>query len=122
MVGDVIGNKQTTRMLRMGDIRNVLPWSTEDVSVADHGTIALLVQRLSGWNSQWRTSKKPSFSSARTITTGGGNGGFEYHVDALPFFARAAEIIALVRHDIGNPEEARDRLLTLNSGLHAGMH
>ena len=86
----------------------VLPWPTEEVSVGDHGTLCLLVQRLPGWKSSWRV---PLLQ--------GSNGKFMawlYHADALPHFARAAEVIALVRHR-GTPEEAKNRLVALSVDL-----
>ena len=100
------------RLLKMSEVRDTLPWSTEDVSVADHGTLALLVQRLPGWDARWRTSTQ------QQTKTGTGGGCYQYHVDALPWFARAAEILAMVRHATSTTlGEARDRLGALSEGL-----
>jgi len=84
----VVSASNGQQLLTMSEVRGMLPWPQSDVSTADHATLALLVQRLAGWKHQWRTRPGDSKTSP-----------FQYHVDALAWFARAAEVVALIRYN-----------------------
>ena len=80
-----MGGTEDDDWLTMKAVRQALPWPLDLVTLRDHSFLPLVAQALPGWAPGF---KQPS------PRRGEGN---LYRRAALPWFARAAEVVALVR-------------------------
>lgn len=112
---DISNDRGDGVWLTMSQIRDLLPWPAEAVSMRDHAIVVLLAQLLAGWKVGWKRLAVGA-DGRRAVRSKAPN---QYHIDACAWFARAAELVAHVRAR-GGDEGAADRLAELSDVLRGG--